>query len=352
MKVKIECIKIMERIRKEITKIDELAEDINANGLLNPITVMMLDSEKYRLLAGLRRLKAVISLGLDEIAVNVVTPADAEAALRIEISENEQREPFNFSEKMDFARMLEEVERVKSNERKLLGKKIGSNDLPPNLAEGQKGETREIVAGKIGMSKSTYDCAKYIANNAPAEIIETLDKGERTIHSAYKELRANEKALQSTIPTVSDAILITDANQYGSSNDDATFAGVKEPFSVKTPPAAKHPKSRPLKEPLKEPPEGCYMSEQDKEALRKIREFSAMTPEEKIVELQRQLKEERARAAGAESGLARLKELYNNEKLHNRANVNNLKMQINSLDLELTAAFARIKELEDKCESK
>ena len=40
------------------------------------------------------------------------------------------------------------------------------------------------------------------------------------------------------------------------------------------------------------------MTEQDKEALRKIQEFAAMSPEEKVTELQRQLKAERARAAG------------------------------------------------------
>ncbi len=123
MTIAIERIIIKERIRKEITKISELAEDIRENGLLNPITVMMLDGGKYQLLAGLRRLKAVQSLGHTEIAVNVVFPADAEAALRIEISENEQREDFTFSEKMDYGRLLEEIEREKARERMSLGGK-------------------------------------------------------------------------------------------------------------------------------------------------------------------------------------------------------------------------------------
>ena len=97
---------------------------------------------------------------------------------------------------------------------------------------------------------------------------------------------------------------------------------------------------------VKQPPDS-YMSKQDNEALRKIQEFAAMSPEEKIVELQKQLKEERARAAGAESELSRLKELRHNDNLHNNANIENLKMQLKSLETELEAAYARIKELED-----
>jgi len=191
MKAQISKIRIVNRIRKEITRIDELAADISANGLLNPITVMTLDDENFQLLAGLRRLRAVEMLGYDEITVNIIAPVDAEAILRIEISENEQREPFTFTEKMDFARLLEEIEREKAKERKWAGIKI--DDLTPHGAEGQKGETREIVAGKIGMSKTSYERAKYIADNASEEIIDELDQKKRSIRGTYEELKTKEK---------------------------------------------------------------------------------------------------------------------------------------------------------------
>ncbi|GHU51781.1 hypothetical protein AGMMS49975_06280 [Clostridia bacterium] len=47
--------------------------------------------------------------------------------LKIEFSENEQREPFTYSEKMDYARLIEEIETAKAKERMLLGK---SNPVP------------------------------------------------------------------------------------------------------------------------------------------------------------------------------------------------------------------------------
>ena len=42
MSVLVARIRVTDRVRKEITKIAELAADIEANGLLNPITVMQL----------------------------------------------------------------------------------------------------------------------------------------------------------------------------------------------------------------------------------------------------------------------------------------------------------------------
>jgi ParB family chromosome partitioning protein len=211
VKAAIERIIIKERIRKDITKISELAEDIKRNGLLNPVTLMRVEGGALQLLAGLRRIRAVQLLGWADIEGNVVAPADAEAALRIEISENEQREPFTYSEKMDYARILEEIESAKALERKkegqLLGGTIGgrgrSKDdslvfpgTPSYQDNGDaKKKTRDIVGGKIGMSGVQYDRAKYIADNATPEVIEQLDRGERTIRGTYDELRAKEKTL-------------------------------------------------------------------------------------------------------------------------------------------------------------
>ena len=104
--------------------------------MINPITVIAANDGEFRLIAGLRRLKAAQALGWDDIEVYVVSPADAEAELLIEISENEQREPFTFSEKMDFARIIEEIESAKARERMLSGKKSDDSDPVPLGAQG------------------------------------------------------------------------------------------------------------------------------------------------------------------------------------------------------------------------
>ena len=206
MLIAIEKIKVSERIRKQTTKIDELAADIQKNGLINPITVMAVDDgARYQLLAGLRRLRAAQLLGWSHIESSVAQPKDAEAVLNIEYSENMQRETFTYSEKMDYARLIAEIEKQKAQERKQEGQILGGtkagngrtkqsslvDDRPQS--NSRKPLVREIVGEKIGMSGRQYYRANYIAEHAPPEIVDALDRGERSINAAYDELRAARK---------------------------------------------------------------------------------------------------------------------------------------------------------------
>ena len=320
MKISIDRIKIAERIRKEITHISELAENIRQNGLLHPVIIMPLDGGEFRLLAGLRRLKAAQVLGWTEIEVNVVSPTNAEAELRIEISENEQRKEFTYSERMDFARLIEEIERAKARERMLAGKcandpgveRPQGADDDPNEKAVTYGRTNDIVAPKVGMSGATYKRAKYIANNATPETIEQLDKGEKTITGVYAELRAEEKAKTDPKPTVED------------------------PPKSEPPKTPKQPK---LSDKEKEERAMAMLSPRDRETVERHNAFVTMTPEQKIAELQSQLKAERSRAAVAETELSRLKDELHNAVLH-RDGI------ISSLERQLESAHARISELE------
>ena len=213
MRIEIETIKVAERIRKLTAGLDELAKDIQKNGLINPITVMAVEGG-YQLLAGLRRLRATQTLGWEQIAVTVVSPKDAEAALNIEYSENVQREAFTFSEKMDYARLIKEIESAKARERMLFGKTV-ENDAPP-LARGEgrkKRETCAIIGDRIGMSGAQYDRARYIADHAQQEVIDELDRGERTIYRTYKELRAAEQGPKATTSPAVDTVKESDLDR-------------------------------------------------------------------------------------------------------------------------------------------
>ena len=206
MLIAIEKIKVAERIRKQTTKVDELAADIKKNGLINPITVMEVDDgSRYQLLAGLRRLRAAQLLGWSQIESSVAQPKDAEAILNIEYSENMQRETFTYSEKMDYARLIAEIEKQRAQERKqegqiLGGTKAGKSRPQQNSFEDgrpqsyeRKPQARDIIGEKIGMSGRQYYRANYIAEHAPPEIVEALDRGERSIYATYDELRAIKK---------------------------------------------------------------------------------------------------------------------------------------------------------------
>lgn len=177
MLLSIDKIIVSDRIRKDFGDVEELAADIKQNGLINAIAV----TSDYRLIAGERRLRAHMFLGLKEIAVRILDATDAEHQLRLEISENEHRKEFTFSERVDWARRLEEVERIKAKERM-----AGSKETFPE----QSGQVRDIVAEQTGFgSGKQYDKAKFIMENATSEIVQQLDSGLITTHRAFTETK-------------------------------------------------------------------------------------------------------------------------------------------------------------------
>nr|WP_154957467.1 ParB N-terminal domain-containing protein [Paenibacillus xylanexedens] len=183
MLININQIKVSDRIRKDFGGIEELAQDIAQNGLINPIVV----TPNYQLIAGERRLRAHQYLGRKEVVVRVMEISDFEHQLRLEISENEHRKEFTFSERVEWAKRLEEVERIKAKERMAGGKE--------NVPEHPAGQVRDIVADQVGFgSGRTYDKAKYIMENATPEIIQQLDEGIISTHKAYVETKERLEA--------------------------------------------------------------------------------------------------------------------------------------------------------------
>lgn len=189
MKIDIDKIVVKDRIRKDFGNIDELAQDIQENGIINPPVV----TPEYVLIAGERRLRACQSLGFREIEVRVMRVHDYEHQLRLEISENEQRKELTHSERVAYTREIERIEAVKAAERqKELAGTRPNKDLRENFPEGTtKGRTSDIVADAVGYGcGKTYLKAKHVVENAPPEIVAKLDKGEISINKAYKETKS------------------------------------------------------------------------------------------------------------------------------------------------------------------
>ena len=114
MLLDINKIKVSDRIRKDFGNIQELADDIKENGLINPPVVT---PDTFELIAGERRLRAMQLLAYKQIEVRPMAVKDAEHALNLEISENETRKDFSKAERIDYARRLERVESLKAKDR-------------------------------------------------------------------------------------------------------------------------------------------------------------------------------------------------------------------------------------------
>ncbi len=108
--------------------LNELAESIKVQGIIQPITVRSLNSSEYQLIAGERRLQASRRAGLKTIPAYVRT-ADDQQMLEMALIENIQRENLNAIEvALSYQRLLTEC-KLKQEE---LGDRVGKNRTTVN----------------------------------------------------------------------------------------------------------------------------------------------------------------------------------------------------------------------------
>ncbi len=98
--------------RKDIDpeKLQELADSIKAQGIIQPIVVRKIDAEIHEIIAGERRWRAAQLAGLQEVPV-VVKDIDDRSVMAIALIENIQREDLNPLEESEaLRRLLDEFE--------------------------------------------------------------------------------------------------------------------------------------------------------------------------------------------------------------------------------------------------
>lgn len=111
------------RTEFDAVALEELAESIRLQGLIQPITVRRMSENSYQLISGERRLRASKLAGLTEIPAYVRTANDQQM-LEMALIENIQRENLNAIEvALSFQRMIDECN-LKQEE---LGDRVSKN---------------------------------------------------------------------------------------------------------------------------------------------------------------------------------------------------------------------------------
>ncbi|RDW15244.1 nucleoid occlusion protein [Oceanobacillus arenosus] len=104
-------------------KIKELAQTIRTHGMIQPIIVRKMDDDKYEVIAGERRLRAVKSLELEQISAIIREMTDAETA-SVALIENLQREELTVIEE---AHAYAELLQLHSLTQEALAQRLGKN---------------------------------------------------------------------------------------------------------------------------------------------------------------------------------------------------------------------------------
>jgi len=102
--------------------LEELANSIKAQGVMQPIVVRPISSDKYEIIAGERRWRATQIAGLDTIPA-IIKPVGDEAAIAMSLIENIQRENLNpMEEAMALKRLQDEFELTQQEVADAVGK--------------------------------------------------------------------------------------------------------------------------------------------------------------------------------------------------------------------------------------
>ncbi len=184
-------------------KMEELANSIKKNGIIQPIAVRPIKSEvgKYEIVAGERRWLAAQKAGLHNIPVNVLDLSDVES-LEVAIVENIQRDDLNpIEEAKGYKRLSEEFKYDHENISKLMSKSRShiSNtlrlltlpaDVISMIEEGTltSGQARPL----IGLINASAVAEEIVTKNYSARKVEYLVKSK-------KNKNPNENAYDSNI---------------------------------------------------------------------------------------------------------------------------------------------------------
>lgn len=143
--------KYQPRQKIESGALQELAESIREQGVMQPLLVRLVSAGKYEIIAGERRFRAAAIAGLVEVPV-LVSSADDQAAAAMALVENMQREDLNpLEESQGLARLIEEFGFTHEQAAKAVGKSRSAITNLLRLAHLAKPVQAMLLAGDIDM---------------------------------------------------------------------------------------------------------------------------------------------------------------------------------------------------------
>lgn len=176
----IQASRFQPRLSFSQEKIQELAKSIHEQGIIQPVIVRAVveGGDKYELIAGERRFRAIQHLGLGEIPAIIRKVADADV-LEMSIIENVQREDLNpLDEAKAYRRLSQEF-----------------------------GHTQEHIANRVGKDKTSISNLLRLLN-LPENIQDFLSANKITfghakallsIHDEKRQLQVCEKIMQNEL---------------------------------------------------------------------------------------------------------------------------------------------------------
>ena len=194
-------------------KLDELANSIKKNGVIQPIAVRQSksDTNKYEIVAGERRWLAAQRAGLHEIPVNILELSDLES-LEVAIVENIQRDDLSpIEEARGYKRLSDEfkydhedISKLMSKSRSHISNTLRLLTLPKDVIAMI--EERSLTSGQarplVGLANASSIAEEIVAKNYSARKVEYLVKGKKVSKNKKNNYDANIYKAQERIEKI------------------------------------------------------------------------------------------------------------------------------------------------------
>lgn len=201
--------------------LQELAASIRIHDIIQPLTVARIAPDKYRLIAGERRLRASKIAGLKEVPV-FIREANDQQLLEMALLENLQRQDLNAIEiGLSYKRLMDECDLTQEKVAERMGKErstvtnyIRLLKLPPAIVVA-------VRNGTISMGHARALINVDVVDKQLRLFKEIIDKGlsvrqaENLVRTIYNEKKAPAKTEKTTLPPIFRKIEDTICSHFG-----------------------------------------------------------------------------------------------------------------------------------------
>jgi ParB family chromosome partitioning protein len=173
----------------DASSLQELADSIRENGVIQPIVVHEIDDSRYGIIAGERRWRAAKMAGLSFVPV-IVNQLSGEKILEVSLIENIQREDLNAIEESEgYLRLVEDFNYTQDKIARMVGKSrshianmLRLNSLPQSIKD-------EIAKGALTMGHARSLIGHQMAEEIAAVVLEkslNVRQTENLVKNWYK----------------------------------------------------------------------------------------------------------------------------------------------------------------------
>lgn len=189
-------------------KLEQLVRSIAQHGILEPLLVRPLSTNQYELVAGERRYRAALKLGLPHVPV-VIRQLSDEEAIQLALIENLHREDLNPIEETEGVLQLlafrlqmpvQAIPALLYQMKNTLEKEVDvRNNVIPNSGSEREQEIQSVFQDLGLMSWLSFTCNRLPLLNLPQEIIDAIRCGKIAYTKALAIARVKDETQRQTL---------------------------------------------------------------------------------------------------------------------------------------------------------